>query len=108
MLNLDGLSLTSEAPRARHLTEAELLVRGAFDLNTRRKPEAFAADAVILWILNRSLLIISELSLYDAKPIVGGFSAHTASVWHNLASATPAAAFLWAIRKEPRHWVISE
>ena len=60
-------SLTSEAPRARYLTEAESLARGAFDLNTRRKPQAFAADAVSLWRLNQSLLINHELELCVAK-----------------------------------------
>ena len=35
----------------------------------RRKPEAFAADAVSLWILNQSLLIIKKLALYDEKLI---------------------------------------
>jgi hypothetical protein len=37
-------------------------------LRARRKPQAFAADAVSLWIFNRSLLIINELLLYAAKP----------------------------------------
>jgi hypothetical protein len=68
-------------------------------LDTRGKPQAFAADAVSRWILNRSLLIINELALYDAKPIMGTFRAHAVSVWHNSASAAPAASFLWAIRK---------
>ena len=61
------MSLTSEAPRARYLTEAESLARGAFDLNTRRKPQAFAADAVSLWRLNQSPLINHELELFVAK-----------------------------------------
>ena len=43
-------------------------------MNTRRKPQAFAEDAVSLWILNRSPLIINELALYDAKPVTGNFS----------------------------------
>jgi hypothetical protein len=29
---------------------------------------------VSLWILNQSLLIINELALYDAKPIIANFS----------------------------------
>jgi hypothetical protein len=49
--------------------EATVLLRGAFDLGVRRKPEAFAADAVSLWRLNQSLLINNELALCDAKSI---------------------------------------
>jgi hypothetical protein len=47
------------------------LVRGVFDLEVRRKPQAFAADAVSLWILNQSPLIINGLALY-AKPHFSG------------------------------------
>ena len=54
--------------------EATVLLRGAFDLGVRREPQAFAADAMSLWILNQSLLIINELALYDAKPIIANFS----------------------------------
>jgi len=38
---------------------------------------------VSLWILNQSLLIINELELYNAKPRLRTYPAHTASVWHN-------------------------
>ena len=48
--------------------EGELFVRGVFDLGLRRKPQAFARDAVGLWILNPSLLRINELELCNAKP----------------------------------------
>jgi hypothetical protein len=41
----------------------ELFVRGVFDLGVRRKPQAFAADAVDLWILSPNLLIINELTI---------------------------------------------
>jgi hypothetical protein len=37
-------------------------------LGVRRKPQAFARDAVGLWILNPSLLRINELELCNAKP----------------------------------------
>jgi hypothetical protein len=33
------------------------MIRGGFDKETRKKAQAFAADATRLWILNRSLLI---------------------------------------------------
>jgi hypothetical protein len=48
--------------------DGELFVRGVFDLGVRRKPQAFAADAVNLWVLNPSLLIINELGVYNAMP----------------------------------------
>jgi hypothetical protein len=47
--------------------DSELIVRGVFDLGVRRKPQAFAADAVSLWILNPNMLIVNELNLYNAK-----------------------------------------
>ena len=43
--------------------DGEVPVRVVFDLGARRKPQAFAADAVILWIFNRSMLIMNELIL---------------------------------------------
>jgi hypothetical protein len=46
----------------------ELFVRGVFDLGVRRKPQAFAADAVSLWSVNPTLLIINELELHNAMP----------------------------------------
>jgi hypothetical protein len=36
----------------------ELFVRGVFYLEVRSKPQAFAAVAASLWILNPSLLIL--------------------------------------------------
>jgi hypothetical protein len=59
----------------------ELFVRDVFDLGVRRKPQAFAADAVSLWILNPSLLIINQLEFYKAMLRWRTYSAHTASVW---------------------------
>ena len=56
------------------LKMGKMLMRAVFDLEARRKPQAFAADAMSLWILNQSLLIINELALYDAKPIIANFS----------------------------------
>jgi hypothetical protein len=71
----------------------ELFVRGVFDLGVRRKPQAFAADAVDLWILSPNLLIINELELYDAMPGWRTYSAPATSAWLNSASAAPAASF---------------
>ena len=48
--------------------DSELFVRGVFDLGVRRKPQAFAADAESLWILNPNMLIVNELHFYSAKP----------------------------------------
>jgi hypothetical protein len=45
--------------------DGELFVRGIFDLGVRRKPQAFAADAVDLWILNHNMLIINWLKAYN-------------------------------------------
>jgi hypothetical protein len=82
--------------------DGELFVRGVFDLWVRRKPQAFSADAAVsLWILNPSLLIINELELSNAMPRWRTYSAHTASVRHNAASAAPAASFLPPTRLQP-------
>jgi|HubBroStandDraft_6_1064221.scaffolds.fasta_scaffold5470409_1 hypothetical protein len=45
------------------------MIRGGFDKETRRKAQAFAADALSLWIL-----IINELELYNAKPRLANLS----------------------------------
>ena len=80
--------------------DGELFVRGVFDLGVRRNPQAFAADAVSLWIVNPSLLIINELELSHAKPRWRTQLARTASVGHNAASVAPAASFRTAKRPE--------
>jgi hypothetical protein len=48
---------------------------------------------VSLWNFNRSLLILNELSLYSAKLMKRSYPAHGPSIWHNRASAAPAASF---------------
>jgi hypothetical protein len=40
----------------------EMLKRRVFDLEARRKPKAFAADAVSLWRLNQSTPVINNLA----------------------------------------------
>jgi hypothetical protein len=45
-------------------------------LEARRKPLAFAADALSLWIFNRSLLTINELFHYPAKQMKRSNPAH--------------------------------
>src|ERR1017187_334754 len=37
-------------------------IRGVFNLKARRKPQAFAADAVSLWRLNQSRPVINNLA----------------------------------------------
>jgi hypothetical protein len=44
------------------LTAAELLVQVAVDLETRRKPEALAADASHPWRLNQSMPVFNYLA----------------------------------------------
>jgi len=39
----------------------EVLKRGVFDLEARRKPQAIAADAVSLWRLNQNTPLINNL-----------------------------------------------
>ena len=45
-------------------------------MEARRKPLAFAADALSLWIFNRSLLTINELFHYPAKQMKRSYPAH--------------------------------
>jgi hypothetical protein len=59
-------------------------------LGARRKPQAFAAEAVSLWIFNRSLLILNELLLYSTKLMKRSYPTYGPSIWHNPASAAPA------------------
>ena len=61
--------------------DGEMLVRVVFDLEARRKPQVFAADAVSLWNFNRSQLINNELSIHVAKPMMRSDSAHGPSIW---------------------------
>jgi len=49
-------------------------------LQARRKPQAFAADAVSLWIFNRSQLIINELVLSAAKLMTRPYPTHGPSI----------------------------
>jgi hypothetical protein len=78
--------------------DGEVPVRVVFDLGARRKPQAFAADAVSLWIFNRSLMILKELLLYSTKLMERSYPTHGPSICHNPASAAPAASFLSPIR----------
>jgi len=73
-------------------------VRVVFELGARGKPQAFAADAVSLWIFNRSLMILKELLLYSTKLMERSYPTHGPSIWHNSASAAPAVSFLSAKR----------
>ena len=52
-----------------------------------------------LWIFNRSPLTINDLLLYAAKRDVRSYPAHGLSIWHNRASAAPAASFSPATRQ---------
>jgi hypothetical protein len=63
--------------------DGEVPVRVVFDLGARREPQAFAADAVSLWIFNRSLLILNELLLHSTKLMKRSYPAHGLSIWHN-------------------------
>ena len=80
--------------------DGELFARGVLGLGVRRKPQEFAADAVSLWTVNPSLLIINELELSNVMPRWRTQSAHRASVGPNKASAPPAASFWPAIQPE--------
>jgi hypothetical protein len=40
----------------------KVLARGVFDLEARRKPRAFAADAASLWRFNQNTPVISYLA----------------------------------------------
>ena len=74
-----------------------------FRFGVKRKPQASAADAVNLWILNPTLLIMNELELFKAMPSWRTYSSHTASVWQNGASMLPAVSLL-PIRLESDFW----
>jgi hypothetical protein len=79
--------------------DGEAPVRVVFDLGARRKPQAFAADAVSLWVFNRSLVILNELLLYSIKLMKRSYPNPGPSMWHYPASAAPAASVLSANRK---------
>jgi hypothetical protein len=84
-----GLPLASSGNASRTMRKGgELFVRGVFDLGVRRKPQAFAAEAVSLWILNLSLLIINELELSNVMPRQRTYSPRSASLWNNSGSAS--------------------
>ena len=94
-----GLSLANIGNDSRTIRkDGEAPVRVVFDLEARRKPQVFAADAVSLWNFNRRLLILKELLLYSTKLMERSYPAHGPSIWHNAASAAPAASFLSPIR----------
>ena len=45
-----------------------------FRFGGKKEAASVCRGCVSLWILNQSLLIINELALYDAKPIIANFS----------------------------------
>ena len=59
---LDCCRLRSEPSRAKSEGKSQIHIRGGFDPETARKPEAFAADTVSLSNLNLSLLKLNELA----------------------------------------------
>ena len=72
-----GFTLGKIGSALSKIFDAGVAVREALSIcRTRRKPQAFEADAASLWILNQSLLIINELELYDAKPRLRTYPAH--------------------------------
>jgi hypothetical protein len=77
----------------------EVLKRGVFDLEVRRKPQAFAADAVSLWRINQKHACNQLFSQKQQLPMKRTHRAHILLVWHNRAFAAPAASFLPATRK---------
>src|ERR1035438_2897289 len=103
-----GLSLANIGNDSRTIRkDGEAPVRVVFDLEARRKPQVFAADAVSLWNFNRRLLILKELLLYSTKLMELSYPAHGPSIWHNAASAAPSASFLSPIRTLPHFRVLS-
>lgn len=71
-----------------------MLVERRFRFGDKKEAAGVCRDVVSLWSFNRRLLILNGLELYSAKPVRRALPVHTASVWHNAASAAPAASFL--------------
>jgi len=57
IVDVSSLAKIGNAPRTMHKKD-EALKRGVFDLEARRKPQVFAADAVSLWRLNQNWPVI--------------------------------------------------
>jgi hypothetical protein len=72
-IDLSVKPLTSIGTASRNKPEESSTIRGGFDKETIRRAQAFAVDAVSLWNLNQSLLIVNELELYNAKPTLSEF-----------------------------------
>jgi hypothetical protein len=80
--------------------DGELFVGGRFRFGGKKEAAGVCRGGGESMDFESDLLIINELELSNVKPRWRTYSAHTASVWHNSASAAPAASFLPSNRKK--------